>query len=191
MVAPTTEVWSYALGLKLLLQSVLSLPPGYACLLALLVSLSSLFRAFRNFWGLCRTHIGHEHPGVPQVVYVIFHVSSPPYHGSHAMLDIALSGRWGFPRPVAAPEQWITRSNVLGLYSFCFNVSKCPSLSCLTLYLQSLCCFKAGMERKENICYWSHSSISCLSTKSTWLKGADSSNLTFLSGLALPYTNCI
>lgn len=116
---------------------------------------------------------------------------SPPYHGSHAMLDIALSGGWGFPRPVAAPEQWITRSNVLGLYSFCFNVSKCPSLSCLTLYLQSLCCFKAGMERKENICYWSHSSISCLSTKSTWLKGADSSNLTFLSGLALPYTNCI
>lgn len=105
MVAPTTEVWSFALGLKILLQSVLSLTPGYACLLVLLVSLSSLFRAFRNFWGPCRPCIGHEQPGVPEVVYVTFHVSSPPYHGSHAMLDIALSGGWCFPRPVAAPKQ--------------------------------------------------------------------------------------
>lgn len=104
MVAPTTEVWSFALGLKILLQSVLSLTPGYACLLAHLVSSSPLCRAFRNFWDPFRTCIGHEQPGVPQVVYVTFHVSSPPYHGSHAMLDIALSGRWGFPRPMAAPK---------------------------------------------------------------------------------------
>lgn len=102
MVAPTTEVWSFALSLKILSQSVLYLTPSYACLLVLLVS--SLCRVFGNFWGPCRTRIGHEQPGVPQVVYMTFHVSLFPYHGSHAKLDIALSGRWSFPRPVATPK---------------------------------------------------------------------------------------
>lgn len=77
-------------------------------------------------------------------------LSSPPYHGSHAMLDIAPSEVWGFPRPVAAPKQWISRSNVLSLYDFCFNVSECPSLSHHTLYLQFLCCLQAGTGTRED-----------------------------------------
>lgn len=142
-------------------------------------------KACRNFRGPCRT--GAARSCASSYLWPLSMLAS--VSGSHDTVNTALSRGWGFPRPVAAPTQWVSRSlwdlesivhNLCNIYFSVSNAlfSHAPPSACNLFVVSKK---ELGGERK-----YAPSLLLIFSLKSTRLKGADSSSLTIQSGLTLP-----